>query len=115
MHDDLAAAEAKLAKKQKTQVTSSQTPTIEFIDCDTEKEVHSPMPVVEEVIEHLQTVTDFFNNNETKDSIPNPRILDPLLFLILQLQHFSSHLSKLSQLFLLVQSHHPSYLNSITL
>ena len=37
VHDDLAAAEAKLAKKQKTQVTSSQTPSINFIYCDTEE------------------------------------------------------------------------------
>ena len=74
--DDQVATEAKLTKKQKIQVIASQTPTIDFIDCDTEEEVLSPIPVVEEVINHLQTVTDFFNNNEMKYCIPNPRILE---------------------------------------
>ena len=34
------------------------------------------MPVVEEVTELLQIVTDLFNNNEMENSIPNPRILE---------------------------------------
>ena len=76
VRDDLATVEAKPVKKPKTQVIASQTPNIDFIDCDTEEEVHYSMPVIKEVPEHLQTVTDLFNNNKMKDSIPNPRILE---------------------------------------
>ena len=53
VYDDQAAAKANPAKKQKIQVTSSQTPTIDFIDCDIEEEVHSLVLVMEEVTDHL--------------------------------------------------------------
>ena len=51
--DDQAAAEVKPSKKQKIQVTTSQTPTIDIINYDTEEEVNSHLIVVEEVTEHL--------------------------------------------------------------
>ena len=51
-------------------------PTIDFIDCDTEEQVHSPMLVMEKVTDNLQAVTDFLKDHEMKDSIPNPRILE---------------------------------------
>ena len=76
VHDDLVVVEAKPPKKQKNQVTSSQTPTIDFIDCDTEEEVNSPVLVIEEVTEHLQIVTNLFHDTEMKDSIPNSRFLE---------------------------------------
>ena len=114
VHDDLAIVEANPPKKQKNQVTSSQTPTIDFIDCDTKEEVHSLVLVIEEVTKHLQTVIDLFHDNEMKDSIHIPRILESASILILQLHILSSHLSKLFQLWLLGKSHHLHYLNSIT-
>ena len=74
--DDQATVEAKPTKKQKIQITASQTPTIDVIYCDTKEEVHSSMHAIEEVTEHSQKVIDFFNNNEMEDSISNPRILE---------------------------------------
>ena len=65
-------------KWQKIQVPPSQALTIDLIDCDDdEEEVISPYPVIVELTEHVQAVINLFNNDETKDSIPIEKVLEP--------------------------------------
>ena len=49
MDGDQVELETKPLKKHQIQVTASQNHTIDLIDCDTEEEVLTPIPMVEEV------------------------------------------------------------------
>ena len=62
--------EKKPFKRLKVKASSSTGPIINLVDSDLEEEVIASAPVTAEVDQYLQSLTDLFDGDGKKDSIP---------------------------------------------
>ena len=62
--------EQKPFKRFKVTDSSSIAPIIDLVDSDLEEEVIASAPISEEVDQYLQSLTDLFDGDGKKDSIP---------------------------------------------